>query len=118
MCAHGGVGPRRNHDAAGERLGSGWSRPSAHPRRARLRLDEVKAILREGQTAFVVADVGEPLVWVEGDDVFPFWKAEVSSRLADPTRPAHLEDFPDGYCYFAESWKGPDGHVVVLAKSH
>ncbi len=80
--------------------------------------DEVKMLLRKGLRQFVLVDVGQPLLWVEGQDVFEFWRNEVAERLAKPAAHNYLDDFPGGYCYHAEEWLGPDGHVVVVTKWH
>lgn len=87
------------------------------PRGRELEVEDVKQLLRDGPRAFVVADVGEPLRWVE-KDVFAFWKNEVQPRLTTWSRQPELDDFPDGYFYVAEEWSGQDGQVVVLTKHH
>lgn len=86
--------------------------------RAGLSSLDVRTLLREPSAAFVVADVGHPIRWIRGSDRYAFWKHEVAARLAEPGSHVHLEDFPAGYCYFADEWAGADGRVVVLTKLH
>lgn len=77
---------------------------------------DVHDLLREPAVAFVVAEVGHALRWVDGNDRYDFWKREVSARVAPPDTPVYLEDFPGKYCYLACEWAGADGRIVLLAK--
>jgi hypothetical protein len=68
---------------------------------------------------FVIADVGEALVWVPNNESYDFWKEEVKPHLAAPESRVHLEEFPDNYCYFASEWKSYEGEtIIVLSKAH
>ena len=41
------------------------------------------------------------------------------TALADPESGLALEDFPDGYCYFASEWKTYEGEMIILlSKAH
>jgi hypothetical protein len=84
-----------------------------------LTADDIRALLGRGPLRVVVADVGRALQWIAEKDVFPFWKDEVRPHLADSRRPIVLDQFPDGYAYFASVWTLTDGStVLVLEKYH
>ena len=82
--------------------------------------DDITNLLRAGSMQFVVADVGLPLRWIQIHECYKFWKQEVKSHLASPNLRLALDQFPDGYCYFASQWAARSGEVaiVVLEKSH
>lgn len=101
-----------------ERLWDGHGRDLRLRRQRGLRIEDLKTLLREGCRSLVVAEPGLPLRWVPEGDAIGFWKETVSVRLADPDGPIYIDEFPGGYCYQAEEWKGPDGHVIVLLTMH
>ena len=78
---------------------------------------DIQALLRLGPVPFVVADVGEPLRWVRGAECFDFWKTDAQPHLHERARP-YLEDYPDGYFYFAHEWRLQDGGTVVVLEKH
>jgi hypothetical protein len=81
---------------------------------------DITSLLRVGRVQFVVADLGLPLHWVPVDECYDFWKTEVRLHLALPESRVVLEDFPDGYCYFAFEWSGRDdiAPIVVCERQH
>src|SRR5579871_6608270 len=66
---------------------------------------KISSLLRKGPIEFVIADVGEPLIWIAVEDCFDFWKAEVKPHLAEANSQIAIEAFPDMYCYIASQWK-------------
>jgi hypothetical protein len=87
--------------------------PIAAERGANLGRAEIRGLLRDGPTVMIVANVGEPLVWIESPKVFDFWKKDVKYRLVEGVK-ARLDDFPGGYAYYATRWSFPGGGVLVL----
>ncbi|HYO62055.1 MAG TPA: hypothetical protein VER08_00205 [Pyrinomonadaceae bacterium] len=80
---------------------------------------DIKNLLKAGKVRFVVADVGDKLNWIPPGECYTFWKSEVSGRLAAPSAPVHLEDFPGEYCYLASEWESGGGApIVLLEKIH
>jgi hypothetical protein len=81
---------------------------------------DIRAMLQQRRVTFVVANVGDGLLWVEPEPSFEFWKQEVKPHLVDPASGAfHLDDFPSGYAYTAWLWDGAEnGPIVVLEKQH
>ena len=88
------------------------------PRGGRIGSAEIQQLLH-GELAFVIADVGLPLQWVHGKDVFSFWKSEVKPRLVEPTTLRfRLGDFAGSYCYSATHWAQANGSGIVLFEKH
>jgi hypothetical protein len=82
---------------------------------------EVQDLLRTEMVDLVVADVGQPLRWIEPLKRFDFWKDELSPRLAEPTEvdTGFTPDaWPDGCCYVAHEWRLSDGTGVVVAEAY
>ncbi len=80
--------------------------------------EAIRRLLRAAsKPRFVVADVGAPLKWIEGNDVYEFWKVEVQHRLAERDS-FSLEDFPGERAYVATAWRGPEVPPVVLLELH
>lgn len=94
----------------------GFSTPS---RGKTLTHDDVRQFLASGPVQFVVVDVGAAPRWIPERECFQFWKNEAKPHLASATR-ASLDEFPDGYCYFATQWVGREREppIVVLEKQH
>ncbi len=78
----------------------------------------ITSLLRAGPVQFVVVDVGVSPFWIPLGDCYRFWKEEAKPHLGESG--ARLEDFPNGYCYFASNWNGDDQGppIVVLEKEH
>lgn len=66
-----------------------------------LEQQDIRQLLRDGPVTFVVADMGAPLRWLNGDAVFEFWKREVRPRVLGTER-FRLEDFPGEYGYLEQ----------------
>jgi hypothetical protein len=81
--------------------------------------DEIRELLRRGPLQFVVVEIGFKPRWLPEADCFTLWKAEVQPHLPARGMPARLEEFPNGYCYFASEWSRTNGSpIVVLEKAH
>jgi hypothetical protein len=90
---------------------------------SRLRMvepDGVLEMLREGEIEFVVADIGQGLLWIALQDCFDFWKTEVKPHLARIDSQLLLDRFPGGYCYTASEWSRIDTAppIVLLERHH
>ena len=84
-----------------------------------LTADDIASLLRDGRVQFVVADIGASLLWIPLGECYDFWKAEAQPHLAAPGSRASLDDFPDGYCYFASEWSNRDGAVpIIVCETH
>jgi hypothetical protein len=86
-----------------------------------LSTEDIRRLLQAVAVRFVVADVGAPLLWVNADRTFEFWRHEVILHLAQPEEQAQLERFPGEYCYFASEWAGPDEdnvRIILLERHH
>jgi hypothetical protein len=84
-------------------------------------LDEVglRDLLRRGPVRFVVAMMLSPFRVVPEQECFEFWKSEVQPHLAsNPDGRASLDEFPDGYCYFASEWTDGGSPIVLLSAAH
>jgi hypothetical protein len=87
-------------------------------RGARLSESDIKELLRESRTSFIVADVGHPLREIAKDDTHSFWKSEVKPLLSSKEG-ARLEECPGEYFYWATEFKGISGAtIIVLEKQH
>ena len=85
-----------------------------------LTAEDIASLLLAGRVQFVVADIGYSPRWIPLGDCYDFWKSEAQLHLAAPETNSSLNDFPDGYCYFASEWNSPLGitPIVVFEKSH
>ena len=83
-----------------------------------LTADDITSLLRAGRVQFVVADVGVSPRWIPLGECYDFWKREAQPHLAAPESRASLDDFPDGYCYFASEWSSRDGTPIIVCERH
>jgi hypothetical protein len=81
--------------------------------------DDVKMLLSSAVVRFVIADVGKPLRWISEEEGFCFWKSDAQTHIADGEKKS-LEDYPDGYSYFASEWRSEacSETFVLLEKNH
>ena len=97
-----------------------WRGEDAFGSRQRdLNVEDLSTLLRQGSVAFVIADVGKALEWIDPADCFRFWKTEVRPHIST-TAKIVLDQFPDEYCYVASDWGRSDGDlpIVVLERHH
>lgn len=79
----------------------------------------IKDLLRLRSVRFAIADIGKSFEFIPDNESYNFWKTEAKIHLAEPESKAFLEDFPNGYCYFASEWKSLDGEtIILLSKMH
>lgn len=83
-----------------------------------LTADDIASLLRGGRVQFVVADVGVSPRWIPLSECYDFWKREALPHLAAPESSTTLDDFPDGYCYFASEWSSQDGAPIIACERH
>ena len=85
-----------------------------------LTADDIRSLLRTERVQFVVADVGVSPRWIPLGECYDFWRKEAQPHLAAPESSLSLDDFPDGYCYFAWEWSNRHGTapIVVCEKHH
>lgn len=81
-----------------------------------LNTEDLGELLAGAEVQFVVANIGDPLQWVDPVERYRFWKTEVKEHLADPCR-FFPEEFPGGYCYLASEWND-DATIVLLERYH
>ena len=80
---------------------------------------DVRDLLRRGPVRFAVAMMPAPFRVVPEHECYAFWKSEVQPHLvSDPDEDAVLDDFPDGYCYFASEWSDGGSPIVLLSVAH
>jgi hypothetical protein len=79
---------------------------------------DIVRLLRDEHASFVVADIGCQLTWVPPANRFTSWKGEVKARLAAPNATRPLDEYPNGYCYFATLWRLDDGRPVIVLEKH
>jgi hypothetical protein len=80
---------------------------------------DVGDLLGSGPVRFAVAMMLSPFRVVPEHQCYEFWKSEVQPHLvSDPDDDAALDDFPDGYCYFASEWADGGSPIVLLSAAH
>jgi hypothetical protein len=82
-----------------------------------MKRSDVEELLQKSQVHFVVINIGFKPQWVITENCYDFWKNEAKPNLCDDE--CALEDFPNGYMYFASEWESTIGHpIVVLTMYH
>ena len=74
---------------------------------------DITGLLQAGPVQFVIGDVGFVPRWIELSVCHDFWESEAKPHLADRASRAALNDFPDGYCYFASQWESERAAPIV-----
>ena len=78
-----------------------------------------KPMLRD--VAYIVADMGHPLHWMNGPEFLSFWKSDARGRVVEADATAFpLADFPDEYCYVVSEWRAvePETRLVLFERHH
>jgi hypothetical protein len=92
-----------------------------HERGRILGVADVVELLRSSDLRMAVAEVGRPLTWVAGDELFEFWKNHAKPRIVPPARVTagfRLEDFPGEHAYVATERKAESQAAVVVLECH
>jgi hypothetical protein len=75
---------------------------------------QVVEFLRSGAGG-AIADIGEPLRWLAGNELFAWWKDEAKPRLLDPAEDVwSVEDLPDKRGWLASEWELAEATKLVL----
>jgi hypothetical protein len=86
---------------------------------AYLTRQDIKQLLKVQSVTFVVANVGEPLRWINPADCYSFWQNEVESHIADNVEHIDVDSFPEEYVYVASKWNNSGQiPIVLLEKFH
>lgn len=82
--------------------------------------EDIACLLRCGHVQFVVVNVGDQPHWIALEECYDFWKSEVRSHLVAPDSLLRLDEFPNGYGYFASEWSSGEETtpIVVLERNH
>ena len=78
--------------------------------------EDIKSLLRLGPVEFVIAHVGQKLVWKSASECYSFWKDEVLPHCPTDEHAQAPEEFPNCYCYSASQWdcRGREHAVILL----
>jgi hypothetical protein len=80
---------------------------------------DIKSHLKAQPVAFVVADIGQPLMWVKLSECYNFWKSNAEKQIADTPGFIDLNDFPNNYAFIASRWTGKNHEgIILLEKIH
>ncbi len=74
----------------------------------------LREILETNEIRFVVADVGQKLLWIENKDRFLFWKQEVKEHILENDSHIDLRKYSNEYAYMASEWINNKGELIVL----
>ncbi len=77
-----------------------------------LTAEGVRSLLRDGAVG-AIARLGFEIEWLEGRELFDWWKEEVRPRLWDPDDRPRLEDYPGERAWSATEWRRDDGRPIV-----
>ena len=91
--------------------------PLEASRGAALDAAQVVEYLREGADG-VVANIGEPLRWLRGAELYDWWKREAKPRLLDPEAPWSLDELPDERGWLATAWTLADSTPALVFEQH
>ena len=86
-----------------------------------LSASDVREFMRLGLKHFCVANVGDPLKWLDPASLYEFLKHEVLPRLVDPSSAEQgfsLDDYPGGYAYLASEWQDDTGAQAMLFEKY
>lgn len=75
-------------------------------------------LLRSGPLRFVVADVGQKLLWIDPAECYSFWKDSAKLHIAEPGGAITLSDYEGSYCFFASQWNDSSSLPVVVLERH
>ncbi|KIC91050.1 hypothetical protein [Flavihumibacter sp. ZG627] len=79
----------------------------------------IRDLLKQGEVYFIVADVGQKLLWIQPAECYEFWKSEIHKHVATNLDKINLENYPGNYAYIASKWTSyAHRPVVLLEKIH
>lgn len=81
--------------------------------------NEIAAILKNGPVRFIIANVGDKLLWQDLESCYQLYKNEIRSHLIPPNSAIDLDHFEGGYGYLASQWSDYlDVPIILMEKFH
>jgi hypothetical protein len=88
-------------------------------RKEYLSQNQVSEILKEGPLQFLIADVGNKLIWTKVDECYKMYKSYFKDHILRDVNYINLDDYKDNFCYLASLWIGESKTpVILLEKFH
>jgi hypothetical protein len=80
---------------------------------------EVSEILKTGPIRFVIADVGDKLIWTDLDECFKIYKTEIKDFIIADIDKIYLRTLKEGWGYIASLWAdSSENSIILLEKVH
>jgi ribosomal protein L19E len=81
--------------------------------------DEVKQLIRQGPVTFIIANIGERLIWVDPNKFYDLWKSEIKDHLVTNPDEIDPDKYPGYYAYLTSEWTSDyNGKLILLEKFH
>ena len=81
---------------------------------------EVSEILKNGPIRFVIANVGNKLIWTDLGESYKIYKTEIKDFIISDIDKIDLDTLTHGFGYLASLWADPSekNSIVLLEKFH
>ena len=84
-----------------------------------LNQDEVSEILKNGPIVFVIANVGDKLIWTDLGESYKIYKTEIKDFIISDIDKIDLDTLKYGFGYLASLWADPsENSIILLEKFH
>jgi hypothetical protein len=84
-----------------------------------LNQQEVSEILKNGPIRFVIANVGDKLIWTDLEKSFEIYKTGIKDVIISDIDKINLDSLTYGFGYLASLWAEPSKKsIILLEKFH
>jgi hypothetical protein len=75
---------------------------------------EVSEILKNGPVQFVIANVGDKLIWTDLGESFKIYKTEIKDFIIPDIENIDQDTLKHGFGYLASLWADPSENLIIL----
>jgi hypothetical protein len=83
-------------------------------REAYLTKEDIRCLLKVQPVAFVVANPGNLLKWINPSDCYSLWKNQAEPHMANDLEQIYIDNFPDQYAFIASKWSSSSQVPIIL----
>jgi len=81
--------------------------------------NDISELLKEGPIQFIIANVGDKLIWEPIENCYKIYKTNIKDHIISEVDNIDLSIFKDNFGYLASLWAGKSNtQIVLLEKIH
>ena len=80
--------------------------------------NEISEVLKKGPIQFVIANLGDKLIWKQPEECYKVYKKDFKNNIIANADDIDISNFKDGFGYLASMWDNKSGTIILLEVFH